>query len=127
MFRGERTQLQGGRVGQAQPHLNGVSVLQRERRSRAFILRRLHRLSMALPQPEQHAFDVLAGSQRVDGEVRTGTEILEQSRATHCDTVRFPASGFDRVIAVWTTRGPLHNLERSACCPVPPFGDLLFD
>ena len=82
-----------------QPHLDGVSVLKRNGGARAFVRRRVRCLA-ALPQPHQHRFDVLAGSQRIDGEIRAGTIVLEQAGPAHRDAVGAAAGRLDLVVAV---------------------------
>jgi hypothetical protein len=82
---------------------------------------------MALPQLQEHRFDMLAGSQRVNGEVRAGAIILKQSRTANGHPICVSAGGFDSVIAVRPARGPFQNPQTHRRSPVPPFGDLLFD
>jgi hypothetical protein len=41
---------------------------------------------MTLPQPQKHRLDVLAGSQRVDREIRAGAIILEEPQAASLES-----------------------------------------
>jgi hypothetical protein len=76
VFGGERSKRRRSR--RMQPHLECFSILKRRGSAGALIRCSLDRLLVALPQPQQHGLDMLAGSQRVDGEVRTGAVVLKQ-------------------------------------------------
>ena len=110
-----------------QPHFERVSILKRQGSAGAFIRRSLQCLSAPLPQPQQHSLDMLAGSQRVDGEVRAGAVVLKQPRSAHGDAVDFPAAGFDFVVAVSAARGPLQDSRDRVARPRLPFANLLLN
>ena len=82
---------------------------------------------MALPQLQKHRLNVLAGSQRIDREIRAGAIILKESQAANGHFIGPPASRLDTVISIRPGFGPSQNLQRSRRGPLPPLGDLLFN
>ena len=84
---------------QTQADIQLLAVVERDGSPLALVALALQRLAVPLPQLDEERFDVLAGTQRVDGEVGTGTEILKQAWTTHRDAIVFSACGLDPVIA----------------------------
>lgn len=54
---------------------------------RALALFSFQRRPMPLPKPRQQTFNVLAGTERTDREIRGGTIVLEERRPAHGDAV----------------------------------------
>ena len=82
---------------------------------------------MLPPQLEQQRFDVLAGPQGVDGEVRAGTVVFEEARAAHGDAVGFSAGRLHAIVAIEAPGRPRLDPDHGALRPFPPFGNLLLD
>jgi hypothetical protein len=87
----------------------------------------LDHLPVALPQPQQHDLDTLAGSQPVDGEVRAGAGVPKQPRSTDSDAVDFPAARFGFVVAASVACRPLQDSRHRGAIPCLPFANLLFN
>lgn len=81
--------------------------------------------AVAFAEPQEQSLDVLAGPQRIDGEVRARAIVLEQTRPAHGHTVSLPAGGLDAIIAVRLSARPFQDLGDGASGPLPPFGNLL--
>jgi hypothetical protein len=82
---------------------------------------------VTLPQLQQKRLDMLAGAQRIQGEVRAGAVILKQTQAANRYPVAPPASGLDAVIPIRPADWPLQHLEWRSHGSLSPLGDLLFD
>ncbi len=82
---------------------------------------------VVLAQFEQQGLDVLAGSQRVDSEIRAGTGILKQTQAADGQLVAFAALWLDGVIPIGIGRWAFQNLECSCRCSLLTFRDPLRD
>jgi hypothetical protein len=110
---------------QAQPDRDGFSVLEGDGSARAGVCFALQGGAVLPPQLEQQRFDVLAGPQGVDGEIRAGAVVLEKARAAHGDAVGLSAGGLHAVVAIEAPGGPRLDLDYGAFRPFPPFGYLL--
>jgi len=127
MLIGQRFQASRWRSRQAQPDLDGFSVLEGDGSARARELFSLERGAVLPPQLEQQRFDVLAGAQGVDGEIRAGAIVFEEARPAHGDAVGFSAGGLDAIVAIEAPGGPLLDPDDGALRPFSAFGDLLLD
>ena len=108
-------------------YLGCVSVLQRDRSSRALIRRSLQCVPVALPRPSKHGFDMFARSQRIDGGVGTGATVLKQTRPAKRDSVDSSTARLDLVVALSVARGPFQDTHYGTARPCLPFGDLLLN
>ena len=124
---GQGFQASRWRNRQAQPDLDGFSILQGDGSARARVLFSLERGTVLVAQLEQERFDVLAGAQGVDGEIRAGAIVLEETRTAHGDAVGLSAGGLDAIVAIEAPCGPRLHPDNGALRPFPPFGNLLLD
>ncbi len=124
---GQGFQARRWRNRQAQPDLDGLSILEGDGSAHARVLFSLERRTVLPPQLEQQRFDVLAGPQGVDGEVRTGAVVFEEARAAHGDAVGFSAGGLHAIVAIESPRGPRLDPDDGVLRPFSAFGNLLFD
>src|ERR1019366_2637302 len=76
---GQGFQTSRWRNRQARPDFDGFSVLQGDGSARARVCFSLERGTVLPPQLEQQRFDVFAGPQRVDGEIRAGAVVFKQA------------------------------------------------
>ena len=120
---------QGGRWigGKPQSDGNRFAVLQRDGGARPRKLAAFESPAVAFAKPQQERLDVLAGPQRIDGEVRARAIVLEQTRPAHGHAVSLPAGGLDAIIAVRLSARPFQDLGDCAGRPFPPLCYLLLD
>ncbi len=124
---GQFPQRGRGSGRKAQPDIDAFPILQRNGGPRPRIFFALELPPIAFAKPQKKGFDVLAGSQGVDGEVRARTVVFEQPGPAHGYTVGFPAGGLDAIVAVRLASRLFQHLGDGGCGALLAFGNLLLD